>query len=566
MFILTTLGCNRDSVLMNALIGKRSAVQPEAKSDNLITPIPTEPTNPFGGQVDARRPTHDAKENLLRVNRNISQPIVFGQSAANISFSTSQPKSWDILSDPLGTDNNGIFYYKENIAVAWSLFSPFFVNGIWILPGYEGYLTLPSEYGSIKVGDSLTQLFENDLTGRDIARQWYRFFENQDPSYDCVKNITCTVVSNESSITMTFARGIIFFSKTDDQIVLQQIAITPPLRGPQTPVLDDPVVFGSGAGGASLTMDPTLEFLDFAIAQEGLIAYDNNNLFIDWVLDTPSEKYKPKSIIVTDLYDGKINLGTIGSDLSLYQSSWSIKFTETDPHGYNFSRDLGKEFLTGAPEDCISQLNCAVFKGNDLIRFDVKDIGSIYFSDDANKTIVLVESTLVEIEKGNCSGNGDLINKSITCNGQNINSVLQKSTLEAAIGEPVVDESNEWHTYGIQNDLWIKWSDYTSPTATPLALKMLDTYAGPITVSAELGNNIVMGQNFSTYFEDNNGDDLIIALGKHIFQNTDNCLTESTCSIAASTSGIKFEFSSKNTAFFFIKNGILETIEINDFL
>lgn len=381
---------------------------PQSAAD-VVTNQKLPPTNPDGGKIEGKSEAMDPEESQRRKTRNVGQPIVWGESIAGISMTTSFEEAQGILSESVGSSGFFIFY-GEHLAVAWSGGEPNVPFAIVALDGYGGAISLPEPFGDIRVGDDISSFFSDDYeANRNTVRALARVFDKEGAGYDCLARQTCRYAEfDNGEKRLEFQRGII---AVDSSNRISLIYTLIPQSFP-APVSGD-YVYGETIAGYSLgsTRASTEQELGLPILAASqtnpLDYYDSLNLVFQWGADN-----LPLSIIIRHHFDGNILIGDsiskrIGDSLIDVLSTPPDTSTVTDEelidiHVPNLLKTMERLFHDRAIDyDCLSpgqdlDPTCALEVFETSIRLDFP-MGSFILNRSANLE-VLAASLSIEQE------------------------------------------------------------------------------------------------------------------------------------------------------------------------
>ena len=505
--------------------------------------LPDKATNPDGGVDDRRIRPLKPEEQVERVGGNISQPIVFGEGAANIKMTTTLDESRSILSSPLGI-SDGMYFYSENIRVIWSenddgITVPEF---IFVDIGYRGALKLPKKYGTVQLGTAMKKYFpDTDEFGEELILELGRYFEGKDDDdYHCLDLRTCGIQVTGTHIRFIFRSGDLFFLRNDD-LPLDVVSLVPPPPADSDPLTDE-VIVGTGAGGVKLTEDreQILSKLGEPVSVDflGIHIFDNGNFEVFFDNTTDEVLSMTLRIGYAGLIDLPSSLGEIriGDPLSDH-------FDNDDPLGEDLLKAMGKYFDGKEADDgydCTLVNSCAVQIGNNVLyfRFDAADF--VISPGDGHRIDVI---TLYQQGPPRTTPLTLAINFPDDLGGVDFTNT--EAQVEAALGASRGQFTNNSQTfYRYDNDnVYITYDDEATPTTEVIQIN--PKYQGDLTMPAPWGT-VNLGDSFEDEFpgEDPTGEDFIKELTEFYRGEADgyDCLAESTCAIQTDLSFVYFIF------------------------
>lgn len=296
------------------------------------------PTRPDGGLVEGKGQTLDPEEAERRRNKNIIEPIVFGNSVAGISMSTPYSEAMKTL--VYYGSNQGIDFFQEHVVVAWGGGADPVPFQIGIQEGYAGTLKLPAPYGEVSLGQQMAGKINNLDELRQFMLVSGAAFENQPNTYNCETSLTCQFNENESFYMLDFRRGGIYLSKATG-LPIGFMYFTQPQRffAP----LVDPILHNLSIGGltfqtkrttAEARMGPTIgEQLEGGLV---FSYYDRANFAVAWGTDSTPSAFK-----AVGAYQGTQNFGTTIGTHKLGDSFASYAVTTDDGTALMLALDRG---------------------------------------------------------------------------------------------------------------------------------------------------------------------------------------------------------------------------------
>lgn len=493
-----------------------------------------EPTRPEGGFVRGRLTPIGAEENAARVARNKKEPIIWGEAAAGITTATQYIEGLDILAEPLGT-SQGFHFYNENVRIAWGGQGKRTPQSIIIDVGYLGALKLPTEFGEVRLGDSFKSRFPpSDPMGKGYIRALARAFEKMGPDFDCFVINVCNVIIDADFIEFSFRNGSMIFTN-DDVRELRFVYFLPNLP-PLTQPLNQPLVFGTSAGGVSMTMmsHQIKGILGNPSHVNGAFSYyDNGNLAIAW--DASS---KPLMFFIDRGYQGSWELP---APLGVWRlnSDKSDHFKSSDPNGIALLKTLGRSFdgkETDPAYDCQLVNSCRVTVDFDGTIEFVFDRGGVIFDNSPERRLAGVYYTRPQPPRTEPM-TAHAVNFPTGAAGIDMNTPI--GTALSALGSP---RRVSGQTYYFDNDnILIVWG--SEEPRLPLFLQVNKGHRGLVNLPT---GNVQMGADMSVLLEDR--DALIKEWGRDFLGQSDpgyDCLVQKTCAIQMDETLIFFLFKGK---------------------
>jgi hypothetical protein len=237
---------------------KQEPYNPARFGADVIPELPSEPTNPTGGDIPGRTNSLSVEESARRKAKNEIEPVVFGVSVSGIDMQTTLSAASDILAPPVGSDGPFILY-PERIAIEWGSGSDPLPDRIAVLNGYAGKINLPQPVGSTFIGDSLARFLgasPPETTLRAYMRAIGAALEGKGSDHDCEMTRSCRLSylspgSANKLIDFEFTRGFMRLSG-DGRLTLQAALFTKPTS--LAPRLSDPIVYATQQiGGFTLS-------------------------------------------------------------------------------------------------------------------------------------------------------------------------------------------------------------------------------------------------------------------------------------------------------------------------
>lgn len=174
-------------------------------------------------EVPFEVPAGDDVDDAL-VKANSSQPLVYKKGFAGITFDTTFDEAKNILSEPLGNNSDGAYFYREGLIVIWRTQDPRIPVFVIARSDYLGKMKVGS-LGEIGVGDDLTSYFSSDDgTGVPTAKKFFNELEGKSADYDCIASKECQVKGNETFYLFIFPGSMFLISK--DRLVMAEIRLT----------------------------------------------------------------------------------------------------------------------------------------------------------------------------------------------------------------------------------------------------------------------------------------------------------------------------------------------------
>ena len=348
------------------------------ESADVIAERPYLPTNPNGGVIQSKGVPIDPAENAERINRNATQPIIWGQSMAGVSMDMSLEQAEDTLARSLG-QNNGFTFYPENIAIFWDTRtnpqSPFFMIAF---DTYLGDLQLPEPFGSVKMGEDISRFFVLDPSGNAFLRDLGRILAGQPQGYDCREALTCSMIDDGRTIEFAYKRGSI----TVDQDL--KVASATIIRNQDFfPRLAGSFIYGTSASGVSLGQFRSAIEANIGGAQRssgGALFYDDMNFYVAYDLDMSSAligvRGDYRGTIEFPAPIGNRNMGDSFNDLAALDDNGSELIVVLDRALHARAVDY----------DCLGEKTCRLTPNGDQIILELQQ-GAFVFSNDADKTL-----------------------------------------------------------------------------------------------------------------------------------------------------------------------------------
>ncbi|MFW7380980.1 MAG: hypothetical protein ACOH5I_19345 [Oligoflexus sp.] len=362
---------------------------PEAKqSADVVPQIPYTPTNPNGGFIPGKPQMMDPEESAKRQAKNSSEPIVWGESIAGISLSTSYEDAQKILAQRLQTDGQ-FEVYPENIQIGWRSTVPPTPEIILAFGTYGGRLELPDPIGEVALGDNLSAHFADDPNGNNFMRLVGAHFEGKNPqNYDCRAELTCSISSFNNLLFFEFKRGSIAF---DSSFRMEWVYI---LAEDQTffPRLNGDVDYQATTLNGFNLNTTRAQFETTVGPPQGqngnLFLYDDLNVVVAWnFLQMPAllaaQSDYQGNIIIPNVGDGSFNLGDSFADLVSEGDDGTELILLLDRALNNRPQP------PDPPYDCLAEETCQkdVSQGTLLLNLQK---GTFAFSDDAERTLRFV--------------------------------------------------------------------------------------------------------------------------------------------------------------------------------
>lgn len=273
------------------------------QSSNVIRNEVLPPTNPNGGAVEGKSEAMDPEEALRRKTLNVIQPIVWGESLAGITMSTTFEEAQSILSNVVGS--TGFFtFYAEHLAVAWTGAEPNVPFAIVALDGYAGTLSLPAPFGNVKIGDDVSGLLQGSYGDRqNLAQALARTLEKRSANYNCLSESTCRYLEFDDGFKrLEFENGVITI---DNENKINLIYSIIDQTFPEAATGD--YIYGQSVAGHTLgTNKATAEqTLGFPVNSDSFFEYyDSLNLAFQWDAAT-----RPLTIVARKHFNGNILIG-----------------------------------------------------------------------------------------------------------------------------------------------------------------------------------------------------------------------------------------------------------------
>lgn len=518
-----------------------ASVDMRAATSDVIRSNPTlEPTRPEGGLVRGRTATLSAEENAERVARNKKQPIVWGESVAGITMATEYLDGLDILAEPLGF-SQGFYFYNENIRIAWGTQTKRTPTSVIVDVGYQGPLSLPAEFGEVRMGDSFKSRFPfSDPTGKEFIKALSRALEKMGPDFDCFSINVCKINVGTDLIEFSFRNGSVLFSN-DANHELRFLYFLPNLP-PLTTPLTQPMVFGDSAGGANMGLLQAHAKLTLGTPAftNGIFSYwDNGNLGIAW---EPGAS-KPLMMHIDRGYQGTWVLPAPLGTLRLNQVMSSY-FPTNDSQGVELLKIMGRIFdgkAEDASYDCQLVNSCRVVAGDSGIEF-IFDKGGVVFDYGPEYRLATVYYTRPQPPRT------EPMTTPVNFPTGVAGITMTTSQVDAweALGEPRRIANLRY--YYDNDNIQIFWT--TGGPPYPLFIQVNKGHRGPVSLPT---GNVLMGTNMSAHFTTVNEDGkVLIRTWSRAFRNEADqdydCIAEATCKIVQDNTLIYFLF--KNMGFF----------------
>lgn len=517
--------------------------------------LPDKATKPDGGTVEKRISVLSPEENKARVLANISQPIVFGKSVANIDMSMTQEVAGKILSSPIGNDDT-MYLYSENIRIVWEALeegAPVKAQFIFIDDGYLGAVNFPEKYGVVKLGTPMAKYFtEADPSGEAFLKDLARFYDGKSADYDCVRLRKCGVQVTATHIRFVLQNGDLFFLN-DAQKTLNIVGFVPPPPAETAPLTGD-IVFGVGAAGITLlnTESQVLVKLGEPVSVDplGIYLFDNGHVAVFF---NPFSK-KLTSMTLSFGFEGKLKMPADIGDKYL-GDGFADRFPVSDPLGEAFMLRLGKYFDNKENDvgyNCQIINSCYAQQNDELVLFTF-DNGSIVFS-----------KTGYTIEQVTLNHRPTLARTSPLSFAANFPTGIDTLTMASTRAEYVAklgadrgsftSNAAEYVVYDNGN-IYINY-DAADPQ-TPKILQLNQYYQGALNFPPAMGT-VKMNDDFSAKFppEDLTGTNFLRDLVRHFTGNAGlDCLAATaTCAIDFDLEFIYFFVENEGRMFFDIED------------
>ncbi len=291
------------------LKSESGAYAPAVLSDDAVPVITAKPTNPNGGTVEGKGLSISPEEGERRRNKNLIEPIIFGDKVAGISMAMPQSEALGILS-PRFDSFQGVDFFAEHLRIVWDGGSdpqPFLIG---IDPGYAGTMKLPAPYGDVTIGQNMDAFLVTFADLQQFLLSLGAQFENQAPGYDCEKALTCQQTESEDAYILDFRRGGVRLSKQAG-LPLSFVYFSQPQKFFARPL--DPIVYGISVAGLTFQSKRTVFEARVgpptATNDAGYFFYDRESVGVRW-----NNLGNPLSMEVLGTYQGPLIFGgTVGT-------------------------------------------------------------------------------------------------------------------------------------------------------------------------------------------------------------------------------------------------------------
>lgn len=323
----------------------------------------------------------------------ITDDVTFGYGLTAANVLSSLESVTFRVGDPLGLSYEGGFLYDNgNISIFYSRNAPFLVTHIAFERGFDGVIKdFPGGIGEVKMRDSLSEFFApNDFNGLQFLKTLGAAIDGKsdDPNWDCIRVQSCSMFVSAFYWQFIFDNSSFIVSRNNSK-TLERIIFYPRLPE-RTQPREDPVVFGSSVG--AITSSSTKADVESELGKpreirsfDGTHFYDNGNIGITYSTEDTIEYLR-----LYFGYEGVLNFPANYGSVKM-GDSFSEKFTESDPTGEDFIKELGAHFKAEAAEyDCLLEGSCKIenVSGAIVFRFEA---GDIHFREDFTREMFFLE-------------------------------------------------------------------------------------------------------------------------------------------------------------------------------
>lgn len=495
------------------------------------------PTRPSGGIDNDRVGQVNAGENAERAMRNRKESVMWGDTAAGISFRTTYSESVDILSTPIGV--SGTFhYYAENVRIAWSQEGKRNPQLIVVDNGYLGRIVMPDSVGMVKMGDSFSRYFTNsDPQAEQLLIKLGQFFEKKPSTFNCLALNVCSIREDDSYLEFVFRNGGLIFK--NNPLKTLEIFYFEPTPRPLTEPLTAPVVFGDSAGGIAMLSNYAdgYPILGDPMAVSGnTFYYDNGNFGVVWDLAAPN---KAKVMVIDKGYQGVIQLPAPYGNVHM-RDSFSQYFTAQDPRGEAMLKDLARTFDGHAGDanwDCMQVNSCQAYASIEGVDY-VFDKGGMIF--DEKGRLVLLYFVIPPVARTTPL---TLAATFPTALGTLDFSMVKADAEANVLGSPRSVSSDGKVNFYDNENVSVVWKA-TDPKV-PEYIQINQGYRGVVSAPVGLGT-VQMGKVFAASFPSNDLDGNALIKDLSIFYRNEasgyDCLQQATCEVVREGDYILFLF------------------------
>lgn len=263
------------------------------------------PTNPTAGEVSGKAILLDPAESERRRAINVIQPIIWGESIAGISTTTTFNEAKAILANPVSESTN-LTIYSEYLGVFWNGGQPNLPQTLVAISGYAGTLELPAPYSSITTKQDISSYVDTPEKRANFIVDLERSFSSTTPDYNCLQERSCRILAFEDgSQFYDFSNGRIAVN-ADNTVnnIFTPLALTFPPRLTGDALLQQGQIgkysLASTRAGVESALGGSLDLIRSPLSQykadrydallEGyLMYYDDLALGVQWLEDnTPT--------------------------------------------------------------------------------------------------------------------------------------------------------------------------------------------------------------------------------------------------------------------------------------